>query len=294
MTREARRRKWRWLRRVAWVLGAKLLLILLILAGVAIFFGSGAGNPLIHGYVVKRLEKMTGGRVTLGSVSIHWLSLEVRLKGLVIRGREPADTEPLFAADEVQAGLRIDSFWGRKVSLNDLLVQRPQVHIRIEKNGASNVPIPSGASTGKPARETLFDLHIRRLQLQNGWILYNDVRTPLAVEGDNLRLALDSSRSAGEPMYLGTLDWQSIRFTAKRFLPWPVSVFCEIHDARGWFYAGTGNFERGAIARRCPSGDARLLASKMEFSLPRMGKPAGHPRELALAGNAYGPRGCSR
>jgi len=78
---------------------------------VAIFFGSGAGNPLIHGFVVKRLEKMTGGQVTLQSISIRWLSLEVRLKGLVIHGREPAGTEPLFAADEVQAGLRIDSFW---------------------------------------------------------------------------------------------------------------------------------------------------------------------------------------
>src|SRR6266404_4138423 len=224
MTRDTRGGKWRWLRHVAWVLAAKLLLILLILGGVAIFFGSGAGNPLIHGYVVKRLEKMTGGQVALRSISIRWLSLEVRLKGLVIRGREPADTEPLFAADEVQAGLRIDSFWGRKVSLNDLLVQRPQVHIRIEKNGASNVPAVQGATPRKPARETLFDLHIRRLQLQNGWILYNDVRTPLAVEGDNLRLALDSSGSTGQPMYLGTIDWQSIRFTAKHFLPWPVSV----------------------------------------------------------------------
>ena len=224
MTRETRRREWRWLRHVAWVLAAKILLILLILGGVAVFFGSGAGNPLIHGFVVKRLEKMTGGRVTLASISIHWLSLEVRLKGLVIRGREPAGTEPLFAADEVQAGLRVDAFWGRRVSLNDLVVQRPQVHIRIEKNGASNVPVLPGAATRKPVRETLFDLHVRRLQLQNGWILYNDVRTPLAVEGENLRLALDATGSTGQPMYLGTLDWQSIRFTAERFLPWPVSV----------------------------------------------------------------------
>jgi hypothetical protein len=127
MTREARRRKWRWLRHVVWVLAAKVLLILLILAGVAIFFGSGAGNPLIHGFVVKRLEKMTGGQVTLQSISIRWLSLEVRLKGLVLHGREPAGTEPLFAADEVQAGLRIDSFWGHKVS------KAPDTHTHREK-----------------------------------------------------------------------------------------------------------------------------------------------------------------
>ncbi|HXN52025.1 MAG TPA: translocation/assembly module TamB domain-containing protein [Candidatus Acidoferrum sp.] len=235
MNSETRHRKWRWLRRVAWVLAAKAFLILLVLAGVAIFFGSGAGNPLIQRYVVRTLEKMTGGQVALRSISIRWLSLEVTLKGLVIHGREPAGTEPLFAADEVQAGLRIDSFWGHKVSLNDLLVQRPQVHIRIEKDGSSNVPVPQGASTRKPARETLFDLRIRRLQLQNGWVLYNDVRTPLALEGDSLRLVLDASGPASQPMYLGTIDWQSIRFTAKRFVPWPVSVSAKFTLRRDGF-----------------------------------------------------------
>jgi len=45
MTQETRRRKWRWLRHVAWILGAK---IFLIVAGLMIFFGSGAGNPPVE------------------------------------------------------------------------------------------------------------------------------------------------------------------------------------------------------------------------------------------------------
>jgi len=245
MMQETRRRRWRWLRHVAWVLAAKVLLILLILAGVAIFFGSGAGNPLIHRYVVHTLEKLTGGQVVLRSISIRWLSLEITLKGLVIHGREPAGTEPLFDADEVQAGLRVDSFWGHKVSLNDLVVQRPQVHIRIEKDGSSNVPVPQGVAAKKPVRETLFDLRIRRLQLQNGWVLYNDVRTPLALEGDNLRLALDASGQANQAMYLGTIDWQSIRFTAKHFLPWPVSMSAKFTLRRDGFTLEQGVLNAG-------------------------------------------------
>ena len=223
MSRETRRKKWRWMRHLAWVLVAKLSLITLFVIGVVIFFGSGAGNPLIHGFVVSRLERLTRGQVALQSISIHWLSLEIRLKGLVIHGREPAGTEPLFAAEEVIAGLRIDSFWGRKASLNELVLQRPQVHIRIEKNGSTNIPLQPSGSPQRPLRQTLLDLHVRHLQLLNGWLLYNDVRTPLAVEGDNLRLALDASGGT-QPMYLGTLDWESIRFTAKRFLPWPLGV----------------------------------------------------------------------
>ena len=262
MTRETRQRKWRWLRHVAWVLAAKLSLVILALVGVAIFFGSGAGNPLIQRYVLRTLERMTGGQVTLKSVSVRWLSLEIRLKGVVIHGREPAGTEPLFAADEVQAGLRIDSFWGRKVSLNDLLVQRPQVHIRIEKNGSSNVPMAQRSSTRKPAREELFDLRIRRLQLQNGWVMYNDVKTPLALEGDNLRLALDASGPANQPMYLGTLDWQSIQFAAKRFIPWPLGVSAKFTLRPNGF-----TLEQGALNAGRSHLDAQ--AEMEDFSRPK-------------------------
>ena len=119
----------------------------------------------------------------------------------MIHGNEPAGTEPLFSAEEVQAGLRIDSFWGRKVSLNELLLQSPRVHIRVERNGTSNVPALRSGSRNKPASETLFDLRIRRLELLNGWILYNDVKTPLALEGRDLRLALDASGSPASGVF---------------------------------------------------------------------------------------------
>jgi len=245
MTRETRRRKWRWLRHVAWVLAAKVFLILLALTGVAIFFGSGAGNPILQRIIVRRLESMTGGHAELSSLSIRWFSLNVRLKGLVIHGNEPAGTEPLFAADEVQAGLRIDSFWGRKVSLNDLLVQGPRVHIRVERNGASNVPALHRTSTSKSAPETLFDLRIRRVELLNGWVLYNDVKTPLALEGRDLRLALDASGSTQQPLYLGTLDWQSVHFTAKRFLPLSTALSAKFTLSKNGFTLEQGIFTAG-------------------------------------------------
>ena len=53
------RRKWRWLRRVAWVLGVKVALILI---AVTVFFGSGAGNPLLRRLAVKRINSITGGQ----------------------------------------------------------------------------------------------------------------------------------------------------------------------------------------------------------------------------------------
>ncbi len=222
MTQETRRRKWRWLRHVAWILGAK---IFLIVTGLMIFFGSGAGNPLLTRLLVSRLERMTGGKVELRALSIHWFAVRATIKGLVIHGREPAGTEPLFTAEEVQAGLRIDSIWGHRISLNELVVQQPHVHIRVEKNGTTNVPTPPRpASTNKPLRDTLFELHIRRLVLADGWVLYNDVKTPITVHGGDLRFGLDAGGTLDHPLYLGNLDWQTMQFTSKRYVPLPVGL----------------------------------------------------------------------
>jgi translocation and assembly module TamB len=243
MTREGRRQKFRWLRHVGWVL---LVNVLLVLAAVIFFFGSGLGNPLIRRLVVRRVEEVTGGRVEMRTLSISWLSLRVTLKGFEIHGLEPAGTEPLFTAEEVQASAHIDSLWGRKVSLDGLVVRQPHVHIRVEKNGATNVPTPRRPrDTKKPLTQMLLDLHARNVRLENGWILYNDVKTPLAVEGDNLRLTLDAGGPLDHPLYVGNLDWQNIRFTAKRFVPVPVGVAAKFTFSRDGFTLEQGVFSAG-------------------------------------------------
>src|ERR1051325_6786471 len=164
MTQETRRRKWRWLKHTAWVLAIKLTLITL---GIIIFFGSGAGNPFLKRVLIRRLNAATGGYSSVDSLSIKWLSLRATIKGLVIHGKEPTGSDPLFSAEEIDVGLRIDSVWGRKVSLNDLKVTQPQVHIRVEKDGSTNVPAPGSPKTkpGKPMSETLYDLRVKQVQL---------------------------------------------------------------------------------------------------------------------------------
>ena len=243
MTQLTRARKWRWLRHVAWVLGGNVFLIVTFLL---IFFGTGLGNPLLRRLLVKRIEGTTGGRVELRALSIQWLSLRATLSGLVIHGREPQGTPALFSGEEIEGGLRIDSFWGRKVSLDELIVRRPQVHIRVEKNGATNVPEPPRPrSSKKPLRETLFDLHARHVQIENGWILYNDVKTPLAIEGGEMRLALDAGGTREHPLYLGNFVWQSVHFTAAKNLPLPVSVSAKFTVWREGFTLEQGMLHAG-------------------------------------------------
>src|SRR6266436_4685427 len=163
MTKESRRKRILWLEHFFWVLGTWTLF------GVAITIiglGSGLLNPLLRHFLVNRLQNLTGSRVEVRTISVGWFSLNATVKGLVIHGKEPPSTEPLLTAEQARIGLRIDSFWGRRVSLNDLLLVQPRVHLRVEKNGSNNFPpFKMGASKG-PLQQTLLDLNVRHVEIK--------------------------------------------------------------------------------------------------------------------------------
>ena len=259
MSGEPRVHGWRWLRHVAWV---SALSIFIAVAAIIFFFGSGLGNPLIRHTLVRRLEAATGARVEVRTVSIHWLSLRATLKGLEIHGHEPAGTEPLFSAEEIQAGLRIDSLWHREFSLNDLVVRQPRVHIRVAKDGSSNVPTPPRPlSSKKPLRETLFDLHVKEVKIENGWIFYNDVRTPMTLEGGDLRVALDASGPLEQTLYSGNIDWKKVVFTAQRYLPIPIGIAAKFTLGRDGLHLDQGIFSAARSRKRQASINGNASAS---------------------------------
>ena len=260
MSERTPRRRWRWLRHVAWVLLAKVTLIVI---AVVVFFGSGAGNPFLRRLAIRRINSITGGKTEIRSLSIQWLSLAGTLRGVVIHGREPADTEPLFAAEEIHAGLRIDSFWGPKIALSEILVRGPRLHVRVEKDGSTNLPVshqPAALSKTRPAE--LLDLRIGRFALSDGWILYNDVRTPLALEGDHLKLNLEAAGGPDHPLYAGTIEWKDLVFTEKRFLPVPLGA-----SAKFTLWGGGFKIEQGQFAAATSRID--LQAEMSDFAAPQ-------------------------
>ncbi len=232
MSGETPKRNGKWLRHVLWVL---LINVVLIGTGVTIFVWSGAADSILKRTIVHRLETMSGGRVELRRFSMRWWALRAQLKGLVVHGREPAGTEPLFSVDELELALRIDSVWGRRVLLDEALLQAPRVHVRVEPDGSSNVPSPRRKSASKPVTERLFDLQIRKVRITDGWLLYNDVVIPLALEGGGLRFAMDAGGPPRQTTYFGALDWQELSFTAQRYLPVAASVSAKFTVSRTGF-----------------------------------------------------------
>ena len=230
MSKESRWRRILWLEHLLWVLGTWTVL-LIALAIIAV--GSGLANPLLRRVLIHRAQVMTGTRVEIRTVRVGWFSLDVTINGLVVHGTEPADTEPLFSAEQARVGLRIDSFWGRRVGLNDLILEQPHVHVRVERDGKNNLPTLPASTSKEPALQRLLDLRIHHIQIKDGWILYNNVKSLVEMEGGELQFTLDLSGTADKPMYLGALDWQAIELARRRDVPVPANVtakFTISHD----------------------------------------------------------------
>lgn len=221
MTKESHWRRILWVEHLLWVLGTWTAL-LIALAVIAV--GSGLANPLLRKILVHRMETLTGGRVEIRTVQVGWFSLNATINGLVVHGKEPSDTEPLFSVERARVGLRVDSFWGRRVGLDELVLDQPRLHIRVEKNGANNLPtLKSSGSTG-PLQQKLIDLRVHRIEIKDGWVLYNNIKSLVAVEGSDLGLRIDLRGTAENPLYVGNLNWESIELARRRDLPVPANL----------------------------------------------------------------------
>src|SRR5580700_3151969 len=101
-------------------LGLCVLLAVSLAIAVGYMIASGLADRWARKTIVDGLEKTTGARVELGNFHFSWRSLTARFDGLTLHGREPAGSPPLFHADLLQFDIRIESFWGRKVSLGNV------------------------------------------------------------------------------------------------------------------------------------------------------------------------------
>jgi len=201
-----------WIVRLAVVILAVPLVVLLIVS-------SGATDNYIRGAIVAQIQKSTSGTAELGAFHFDPWRLRVTLTDFTVHGREPAGTPPFFHAERLEVGLRVDSVWARKISLGDVEIVHPMVHVRVERDGSINVPMARMSASSKPLRQRIFEVAARRLRLTDGEMLLNDVRVPLVAEGAQFDFAVDYAELDRKAMYLGQFRWKQMELVARRYLP---------------------------------------------------------------------------
>src|SRR5271154_6819543 len=206
----------RWLRRLA-------TLVLLISVGVVcifLIFEMGLAERWARNSVIQQLEARTGARVELGGFHMHVLRMRLEIDNLTLHGLETSSEAPLFHADRVRFGITVLSFLHRQFKIDELLVDRPQLNVRYEKNGSSNLPSPKIKPAAGPWQDTLFNLRIDRVELRNGGANINDRKIPLEIKGQNLAFLLQYVMPAeGNGAYAGNLTWNQVELDLQKDVP---------------------------------------------------------------------------
>ena len=205
-------------RATAWTMLVFFLLVIIALGTAAWYTTTDDFQRRVGKEVVTVLEDATGGRVELGSIRFSLWHLAVEADGLVIHGLEGPGEAPYLAAEKIQLRVKLFNFFqhtagtgvASHVSLNYLRVDKPQVHLIIDKNGKTNQPVPRHPSTSKtPLTDTLLDLKAEKVEVANGLALLNNRAIPFNLAARDLNAEVHYIPHGD--MYGATLDLNDLR-----------------------------------------------------------------------------------
>ncbi len=250
--------------KIRWKHGVSLAALLIgcgVLA-LVVFFATGSAQRMMRRAVIHAIADRTGARVEIQRFHFSPWKLRAEIDGLTLHGLEPASAPPLFHADRIVIDVRILSFIHHKISLQELLIDRPELAISIDKQGRSNLPPHKPRPKGKPWQKTLFDLEVATLEIRGANAEIGNLRVPLAARGHNFDFALHYAAESGSSgVYLGSFDFHHVWLAAKRDFPFAF-------DLAGKFSLRPDSFELNDFVLHLPNSDFNVRADVAGFAHP--------------------------
>ena len=193
----------RWHRIIGYTAAALVGLILVAVVGGYFYLKSSGFKEYALRTIVKRTNDATGGRTEIGNLDFQLSTLTAHLYSITLHGSESSDQAPLLQIDKLTVGLKIQSILHHKVFLSELLIDHPVAHVRVDREGQSNIPQSPPSQTN--SHTDVFDLAVRHVLLSNGQINYNDKKSALDADlfnlGTEIRFDLLAARYRGSISY---------------------------------------------------------------------------------------------
>jgi translocation and assembly module TamB len=186
-----------------WIEAAIGVVVLAVAIVLVWYVRSPRFADLVRRKTIATLEEATGGRVELHAFRWNLSQLEFEADDLTIHGLEAPDQQPYAHADRIHVRLHIISFVEKRISLKELSLDRPVVHLIVNPDGTTNAAEPKLRSSATPVQQ-LFDLAIARLDLHNGLLLVNDRTLSLDFAADDVTAAMTYDR--GDRRYDGAVQ----------------------------------------------------------------------------------------
>ncbi len=185
-------KKKRGLKRTFWAAG---LLLVIVVALLFLYLNSDWFRESMRSKIVAELERTTGGKVEMQSLTWRLSTLHFDVRGLTIHGREGPTEVPYVHADNISVDARILSFLSRKLALSNVAIDHLTVHLMVYPDGSTNQPSPRVSTVnGQPAAEQLFNLAISRVEIVDGTMILNEEKVPFSITGERLTANLQYSQ----------------------------------------------------------------------------------------------------
>jgi translocation and assembly module TamB len=183
-------RRRRWWKYLLFVAATGVLTTL----GLLIYVNTDSFQALVRSRLIAELERVTGGRVEIGSIHTTPFRLQVDVRAITIHGRESAADVPLARVDRIVARLKISSLLRSELAFHEVILDQPVVHVAFYPDGTTNFPQRKVAVvSSKTTVEQLFALSINHFELRHGQVLWNDQTIPVDFAVRDTSLEMDYS-----------------------------------------------------------------------------------------------------
>jgi len=248
-----------WRRAIGWTFAALGILVFAGAVGGYLFLKSRSFQEYALRTIVQETNDATGGRVEIRTLDFELSTLTAHLYNITLHGSELPDQAPLLQVDKLTVGLKIQSLVRRQITLNELLVDHPVVHLGVDREGKSN--IPQSPPSKNSSHASVFDLAVGHVNLTDGEINYNDKKTPLVADlydlGTEIRFDPLARRYSGRISY----DNGHLRYAGYSPLP---------HSLTAKFSATPADLSLESAELKVGSSAISLRAGMKDYSNPTL------------------------
>ncbi|HEV2276378.1 MAG TPA: translocation/assembly module TamB domain-containing protein [Acidobacteriaceae bacterium] len=171
-----------------WTLGGGfLLLIVLLAAGLLLYASTPQFANIVRKKIITVLQDSTGGRVELHSFHWNLWHLAIQADDLTIHGLEGPGETPYVHVDRLYIQAEVLAFLRPQVGLSRLEAEHPVFHLIVYPDGSTNQPRPkSKPQSNQSLGDTIFDLKIRRVEINRGVAILNQRSVPFNLAARDL------------------------------------------------------------------------------------------------------------
>jgi hypothetical protein len=212
-----------------------LFFLILVVAAAWLFLESGYAHERAAKMVIARTSELLGRRIQVRRIDYSLIDLSFEMYDVVIPGPQPGD--PDFARIPLA---RVEFSWRdlqqRVLRLEQIEVVRPQVYLRFNPDGTSNLP----ELRTRPGAKRRFEVQIGRVLVENGTLDLDEMRFPLNLDAKAVfGRAIGSAERGGEGgnRIDAMVTAQEVVTTLPRAKPYPFTA-----SAKGSFVPGTLRF----------------------------------------------------